>query len=98
MTHILYCSDLAMEHYLIAIKLKPDLAEPHLNLRILYYNMKYMEIVWREVEKGLEITPDDQKAQQLVQIILHWQLTVIKNARLYIQENMQKPLMNFIGK
>ncbi|MGO9016275.1 MAG: tetratricopeptide repeat protein [Dissulfurispiraceae bacterium] len=58
--------DKALEQFLIAVNLRPDIAEIHFNLGLAYYKTGQMEKARRELIAGLKIKPDDQRAQQLL--------------------------------
>jgi tetratricopeptide (TPR) repeat protein len=59
-------ADRAIEQYQTALILKPDLAEPHFNLGLIYLNSGAMDMARREFELGLKINPNDYKARQVL--------------------------------
>ncbi len=58
--------DKAIIEFQIAATLVPNNAQPHFNLGALYYRMGQMKNARSELITGLNIKPDDQRAQRLL--------------------------------
>jgi protein O-mannosyl-transferase len=59
----------AMEHFLIALSLKPDFAEAHLNLGLIYLDQGAIEQARDEIGMALLINPNLNMARQLYNYI-----------------------------
>jgi Tfp pilus assembly protein PilF len=61
--------DMAIEQYKAALSLKPDYAEAHFNLGLIYLNNGASDMARTEFELVLRSKPNHYKAQQLLNFI-----------------------------